>query len=173
MVLIASSGEYYRLAVLARGHKVLLVVPSGLDIIDLLKNQEEDIDEDRVMADLKTELVVSAWTPAERDQQRLLAKQIAEIAEKEKQKVARDARAEARRKRQAAMSKEQGLNRHLSEIVVHAGEPPYSDDRIEAYHNINRNFQQGRRKSNPIVSVIHCADKRISTIQSTRRLKVG
>jgi len=37
VVLIASSGEYYRLAALARGHQVLSAVPSGLDIIDVLK----------------------------------------------------------------------------------------------------------------------------------------
>lgn len=62
-------------------------------------------------------------------------------AEKEKQKIARDARAKACRKRQVAMSREQGLKCNLSEMVLNASEPSYSDDHIEAYHNVSKNFQ--------------------------------
>ena len=143
VVLVASSGEYYRLAVLSRGHRALSTVPSIDDIVDLFINLEESID----IADVaESELVVSARTPTEREQQRLFAKQKAEKEESKKQKDAREARASSRSKRQAAPSSQQGLVRRLSQIVIDAGEPKpsYSDDWIEAYHGIDRKIKEGR-----------------------------
>ncbi len=146
MVLVASSGEYYRLAVLSRGHRALSTVPSTDEIVDLFINQEENIDVADVAENLKSELVVSARTPTERERQRLFAKQKAEKEESEKQKNAREARASSRSKRQAALSSEPGLLRRLSQIVIDAGEPEpsYSDDWIETYHEMDRKIKEGR-----------------------------
>ncbi len=140
VVLVASSGEYYRLAVLSRGHRTLSTIPSSYDIFTLIINQEETLEVSDVVEDLKCQLVLSARTSTEREQQRLFAQQKAEKEEKVKQNDAREARALARSKRQAALLTEEGLLRKLSQIVINAGEPepPYSDDWIEAYHEINR-----------------------------------
>ena len=141
VVLVASSGEYYRLAVLSRGHHVLSTIPTSFDIFALVTNQEEALDDD-VVEDLKSQLVLSARTPNERERQRLFSQQQAEKEETLKQNDARQARASARSKRQAELLTEQGLVRKLSQIVINAGEPgpSFSDDWIEAYHGISRSI---------------------------------
>jgi hypothetical protein len=140
VILVASSGEYYRLAVLSRGHRALSVIPSAFDVFTLIMDEEETPEFSDVVEDLKSQLVLSARTPTEREQQRLFAQCKAEKEEKVKQKDAREARAAARSERQAALRTQEGLMRKLSQIVIDAGEPEptYSDDWIEAYHGINR-----------------------------------
>jgi len=140
VILVASSGEYYRLAVLSRDHRALSIIPSSYDIFTLMIDQEETVDVSELVKDLKSQLVLSARTPAEREQQRLFALHKAEKEENGKQDDAREARAEARSKRQAALRTEDGHMRKLSQIVIDAGEPEpsYSDEWIEAYHEINR-----------------------------------
>ena len=99
VILVASSGEYYRLAFLARGHGVFSAVPSVSDVLDLLDDVDGPIDKDKVAEDLKMQLVVSPRSNNERQRQQHLAEQKAEEAETEKQNKARDARALARSQR--------------------------------------------------------------------------
>jgi len=129
VVLVASSGEYYRLAVLSRGHEALSTLPPRDDI--------EDLKVDDVTGDLSSELVVLSGTPTEREQQRLAAKHKAEKEATEKQTRARKARATPRSKRKDGLCNVQGLTRTLSQIVIDAGDPPYSDDWIERCHEVN------------------------------------
>ncbi len=149
VVLVASSGEYYRLAVLSRGHHALSTLPSNDEIIDLFMRPAENADLAEAAQALRSELVVSARSPAQQERQRLDAKQRAEIAEREKQNNARDARALARIQREQALSIEKGLERELSHIVINAGDPEpsysYSDDWIEAYYKIDRKIQADTR----------------------------
>ena len=137
VVLVASSGEFYRLAVLSRGHDALSTLPPRDDIEDLIISHEEDLKVDDVTGDLSSELVVLSGTPTEREQQRLAAKHEAEKEATEKQIRARKARATARSKRKDGLCNAQGLTRTLSQIVIDAGDPPYSDDWIERCHEVN------------------------------------
>ena len=138
VVLVASSGEYYRLAVLSHSHRVLLRIPSAFEVHALMHNQEEDLNKFDVVNDIRSQLVLSPRTPTEREQQRLLSQQQAEKEKKVKHNDARDACALARSKRRVALSTEEGLVRKLSQMVIDTGdpEPSYSDDWIETYHEI-------------------------------------
>jgi len=141
VVLVASSGEYYRLAVLPRGHRAVSAIPASNELFDLFADQEgPPPNMDQVVDDLISQLVLSARTPTEREEQRILAQRTAERAENEKQVAARTARASARSERQRALLTQEGLKRSLSQVVIDAGEPEpyYSDTWIEAYHKIER-----------------------------------
>ena len=150
VILVASSGEYYRLAVLPRGHHALSTLPSNDEIADLLTRPEGNDDVAEVAETLRSELVISARSPAQQERQRLDELQSAENAEREKNNNARDARALARSRRQQALSIEKGLEQELSRLVINAGDPEpcdsYSDDWIEAYHKIDRKIQEGKRE---------------------------
>jgi len=148
VVLVASSGEYYRLAVLSRGHRALATLPPPDDIIDLLGTPGENLNPIEVAAALRAELVVSGRSPAQQERQRLDAMQEAERTEKEKQNNARDARALARSQRQEELSIAHGLERELSQIVINASDPKpssYSNDWIEAYYKIYKQIHAGNR----------------------------
>jgi hypothetical protein len=144
VILVASSGEYYRLAVLKRGHRALSAVPTPFAISTLITNHEESVIMSDLVEELKNQLVLSPRSPIERDTQRRIARREAEEAEREKQKNAREARASARSKRQQALSTERDSVRRLSELVIKAGDPDpfYSDDLIEAYHKIDREIRK-------------------------------
>ena len=150
VILVASSGEYYRLAVLSRGHHALSTLPSNDEIADLLTKPEGNDDVAEVAETLRSELVISARSPAQQERQQIDAKQSAEKAEREKNNNARDARALARSRRQEALSIEKGLEQELSRIVINAGDPEpsnsYSDDWIEAYYEIERKVQADKRE---------------------------
>jgi hypothetical protein len=149
VVLVASSGEYYRLAVLPRGHQALAKVPSSDDIMDLIANPTEGVDPAEITTALRAELVVSGRSLAELEKQRLDAMRKAERAETERQIDARDARAFALEQRQKNMSRMSSLERELSQIVIDAGEPEidsgvYSDHWIETYYNAFRRLQAAK-----------------------------
>lgn len=145
VILVASSGEYYRLAVLSRSHAALSTLPSREEVLELFVDPVGDYDPAEVVDILGGELVLSARSPTQQERQRLEAKQEAEKAEREKQNKARDARALARSQRQQALSNMQGLERKLSQLVNEAGDPnpSYSDEWVEAYYKIERQFEAG------------------------------
>jgi len=148
VILVASSGEYYRLAVLSRGHRALARVPSNGDVMDLLVNPGEDPTASEVSMCLRAELVASGRSPVQQEQQRLDAVQKAEREEREKQNKARDARVLARGQRQEALSIAHGLERELSQIIIDAGDPEfnsYSDYWIEAHYKIYKQVEAGNR----------------------------
>jgi len=139
VVLVASSGEFYRLAVLSRGHRALSKVPSNDEILYLLRNPGPSAEPFDVATAIRAGLIVSGRSPAEQERQRLYAIQAAEREEREKQKNARDARALARRERQRDLPTVHGAERELSQIVIDAGDPDphsYSEDWIEAYFKV-------------------------------------
>lgn len=154
VILVASSGEFYRLAVLSRGHRVLAAVPTTRDVVGLLGPLGEKRDRDEVAKTLVAELVVPARSPVQQEEQRLKAMKKAEEEETAEQNKARDARAVARQQRKDQADNMDDLERKLSDIVEDAGDPKpnclYSDDWIEAYYKIytqphsNRSLQSQR-----------------------------
>jgi len=136
VILVASSGEFYRLAVLSRGYRALAAVPTTRDVVGLLGPLGEKRDRDEVAKVLVAELVMSARSPAQQEEQRLKAMKKAEDEETVEQNKARDARAVARQQRKEQVNIMDDFERKLSDIVEDAGDPkpdcPYSDDWIEA-----------------------------------------
>ena len=78
VILVASFGEYNRLAFLSCGHRALATVPSHDDIMDLIANTTKGVNPTEVPIALRAELVVSGRTLAELEKQRLVAMRKAE-----------------------------------------------------------------------------------------------
>ena len=94
VVLIASesSGEYYRLAVLHRGHPTLQKLPTSDEVTELLSTPFEQSDLKDVAKGLVAELVKSAHSPAEQEAQRLAEMEKAQKDETERKNRARATR---------------------------------------------------------------------------------
>ena len=155
VILIASSGEYYRLAVLQRGHPVLQKLPTSDEVTELLSTPSEQSDLKDVAKGLVAELVKSAHTPAAQEKQRLQEMEKAQKDETERKKRARAARLEARRERRDQLGVMDDLERGLSKIIDAAGDPNpdgslYTDELIEAFygaftkHPSNQSLQSQR-----------------------------
>jgi hypothetical protein len=120
---VASSGEYYRLAVLPRGHRALERLPTSDEVTELLINPCEQSNPKDVAKALVAELVVSARSPAQQEEQRLKAMKKAEEEETEsKRGLVTHALWPVNKGRDQADIMDD-LERKLSDIVEDAGDP--------------------------------------------------
>ena len=143
VILLATAGEYYRLAVLQRDHDVLLDKPSSFHINQLIEAQDTpDLGDD--VEDFSEPLVESSAIKKERHQLEEKRKE----QERERQNRARTARAEARAARETALSdpklKLKARARQRSQFVLDAGPPPYPDGMVEKFHKLSdkRDYQR-------------------------------
>jgi hypothetical protein len=129
VILLATAGEYYRIAVLKRDHDALLTAPSPYDIDVLVKAHiNPDLGDD---SEDFCGLLAEGSTLEE--EKRRLEKTRGQ-QEIERQKRARDARAEARAAREKALSRLIAGRRERSLFVLNAGPPPYPDGMLEEYY---------------------------------------
>jgi hypothetical protein len=132
VILLATTGEYYRLAVLQRDHNALLDMPIGFLI--------EELTEAHDTPDLGYDIEdfcgrpVGCMTAAKDRQQLEKNRREQEIA---RQDNARKARADARAAREKALPKLEARARQRSQFILDAGPPPYPDGVIEKYHELS------------------------------------
>lgn len=131
VILLATTGEYYRIAVLQRDHPALRGLPSVFVIDNLIQTRRQESSDlgDDVM-DFCRPLVECSTVKKEK-----LEKTRRE-QEKVQQDRERDARAAARAAREMALSKLKALERRRSQFVLDAGPPPYPDGMIERYYQL-------------------------------------
>ena len=134
VILLATAGQYYRLAVAQRDHKAFRHIPNEYEIQELLNAQERDTsDLGEDTADFYSELVISSTIKAERQQIEETRKD-----EKEKQQLAANkARDAARMAREAALNSLKHRIRQRSKLVLKARMPPYTDGIIEEFYRLS------------------------------------
>jgi hypothetical protein len=134
VILLATAGEYYRLAVLQRDHDALLDMPTGFHIDQLIKAQDTpDLGDDA--EDFSGPLVECSTIKKERHQ----LEEKRKVQGRARQDGARTARAEARVARETALSdpKLKLKARQRSQFILNAGPPPYPDGTIEKFHELS------------------------------------
>jgi len=140
VILLATAGEYYRIAVLQRSHDALLEVPSSLDIDELIQGKDSDLGDDN--EDFCGPLVQCSTLEKQRHQF-VRRRREQEIG---RQNKARDARAEARAARETSLPKLKARARQRSQFVLNAGPPPYPDGMIERYYELSDLFDREYRR---------------------------
>jgi hypothetical protein len=141
VILLATAGEYYRIAVLKRDHTGLLKAPSLFDVEALIRaHTNPDLGDDT--EDLSELLLDGSTIQEERHrlEQSLREQEIA------RQIRERDARADARAARKETLSRLVANEFRKSLLVLDAGPPPYPDGMLERYYKLDVNSDGGPQR---------------------------
>ena len=134
VILLATTGEYFRFAILQRDHPALRVVPNTYIIDNFLKTRRQDsFDLGDDIVDFCGPLVRCSTIKEGKHQ----FEQTRREEEKRRQDRERDARAAARVARQMALPELSARARQRSQFVLDAGSPPYADGMIERYYQLS------------------------------------
>lgn len=139
VVLLATAGQYYRIAVVHRDHPVNRVVPVKYDLDKFFKSADADL----VMNVTDIEPLFSA---AALQKKKLELEKAHGKEEKMRQDKARDERAAARHARELGLPSLPIPQRDQSRFVLSAFEP-YTDGMIETYHGFIGNRSRYRHTS--------------------------
>jgi hypothetical protein len=131
VILLATAGQYYRIAVLRRDHSVFGSAPSDFDVLDVLEAQEkdsEDLGEDS--ADFCSKLIPSSTIEQEREQIQEMFRQ----QEEKQQFVTSNAHSNAIKVENEAL-----LDRERQQSgLVEARFPAFTDGLMESFYKLAR-----------------------------------
>jgi hypothetical protein len=181
VILLATSGEYYRIAILKRDHAAPLKAPLQFEIEELIKAHDNpDLGDD---TEDFSGLLVNGLTVEEENHRLKITRREQEIAQQIK---ARDARAEARAARTDALSSPEADQRQRQKhlLVLNAGPPPYPDGMIEEYYKFIDDQDRGLRRypaffepepipGETIFSLAQLKDPELQCIGFTGVIRVG
>jgi len=130
VILLATAGQYYRIAVLRRDHGVFGDAPSDFDIQDVLGAQERDFDDlGEDSADFHSELIPSSMIEKEREQ----IQEVFRREEEKRQFATSEAHSNAITAQNEALLDRERQRSELAE----AGFPPYTDGLIESFYKLS------------------------------------